>query len=109
MLTDKQWGPWVRHYGHGMPVQTGTIVEVATDEAVNPNKGEVIGRVGVAGVDLVNSWSWKPETRSKNLTKSLPIDLYRIKRPKGVEVLLELLEEISQPELEVDDQHVEYR
>ena len=48
MLTDKQWGPWIEHFGHGMPVQTGTIVEVTTYEAVNPNKGEVIGWVGVA-------------------------------------------------------------
>jgi hypothetical protein len=106
MLKDEQWGPWVRHFGQGMPVQAGTIVEVTTYEAVNPNKGEVIGRVGVAGVDLVKSWSWKPETRSKNPTKSLPIDLYRIKRPRGMEVLQELLKEIPQPELEVRPQHV---
>lgn len=98
MLTDKQWGPWIEHFGHGMPVQTGTIVEVATYEVVNSNKGGVIGCLGVAGVDLVNSWSWKPETRSKNPTKSLPIDLYRIKRPRGVAVLHELLQELPQPE-----------
>ena len=98
MLTDKQWGPWIEHFGHGMPVQTGTIVEVAPYEVVNSNKGGVIGCLGVAGVDLVNSWSWKPETRSKNPTKSLPIDLYRIKRPRGVAVLHELLQELPQPE-----------
>ena len=54
-MMDKEWGPWVRHYGQGMPVHSGTVVEVVTFETVRPAKGEVSGRGGVAGVDLVNS------------------------------------------------------
>ena len=98
MLMDKQWGPWIEHFGHGMPVQAGTLVEVFSLEPARQAKDGVTHIIGVAGVDLVKSWTWNLEARSK--TKSLPIDLYRIKRPRGMEVLLELLEEISQPELE---------
>ncbi len=66
MLKDEQWGPWVRHYGQGMPVQAGTVVEVVTYEALNPNNGEVLSRVGVAGVDLVHSWSSQPAHMWRN-------------------------------------------
>jgi hypothetical protein len=96
MLKDEQWGPWVRHYGQGMPVLAGTVVEVLSLESAKQAKNGVVRRVGIAGVDLVNSWSWQPETRSK--TKSLPIDLYRIKRPRGMEVLQQWLQELPQPE-----------
>lgn len=100
-MMDQEWGPWVRHHGQGMPVQAGTVVEVVTFDAIRPAKGEVRSRVGVAGVDLVKSWSW---ATSRNYTKSLPIDLYRVKRPKGLEVLQGLLVEIPKPELE-EQQH----
>jgi hypothetical protein len=81
-----QWGPWVGHDGKGMPVPAGTIVEVFSDEDPrNPRNGPVC-RVGIAGVDLLSSWHWTPQTRSTQV--SLPIDRYRVKRPKGLGVLL---------------------
>lgn len=82
------WGPWHRHDGSGMPVSSGTVVEVQTLEPRRPKDGPS-RRVGIAGVDLVHSWHWTPDRVTR--PGSLPIDLYRVRRPKGMCVLDELL------------------
>ena len=40
---------------------------------------------GIAGVDLMYSWHWTHQTRL--ILNWLPIDYYRVKRPKGLDVL----------------------
>ena len=69
------WSPWKRHDGSGMPVPKGTIVEVFSGEDPKTARGGVVQRIGVAGIDLIQSWYWTAETRDTQ--RALPIDRYR--------------------------------
>lgn len=73
------WGPWLRHDGRSMPVPKGTIVEAFSEEDPKTAKDGIVRRIGIAGIDLVQSWFWTPETRGTQ--SSLPIDLYRVMGP----------------------------
>jgi hypothetical protein len=77
------WGPWIRHDGQSMPVPAGTIVEVFTEEDPETALDGVICQIGIAGIDLVQSWHWDTQTRCDQ--QALPIDRYRIMRPLGLE------------------------
>lgn len=66
-----------------MPVPAGTIVEVFTEEDPETALDGVICRIGIAGIDLVQSWHWDTQTRCNQ--QALPIDRYRIMRPRGLE------------------------
>ncbi len=83
------WGPWIRHDGQGMPVPDGTIVEVFSKEDPTTAEYGVVRRLGIAGVDLVHSWHWTEMTRSSQ--HALPIDRYRIKMPRGLDMLVDTL------------------
>lgn len=85
------WGPWIRHDGQGMPVPAGTIVEVFTDDEPETVLDGVVRKVGIAGVDLVHSWHWTTQTKSTQ--PALPIDHYRIKRPRGLGMLIAAMTE----------------
>jgi hypothetical protein len=87
----ERWGPWKRHYGGGMPIPAGTVVDVYTLAPFRSNKDGPRRMIGIAGVDLVRSWTWTPENRAT--FGSLPIDFYRVKRPRGLEVLEAILSE----------------
>jgi len=63
-----------------MPVPKGTIVEVFSREDPRSARNGVVQRIGVAGIDIVRSWHWTRETRSTQ--RSLPIDRYRVMRPR---------------------------
>jgi len=69
-----------------MPVPAGTIVEVLSKEDPETALDGIVRRVGTAGVDLVHSWHWTAQTRSTQ--DALPIDRYRIKRPRGLDILV---------------------
>jgi hypothetical protein len=58
-----------------MPVPKGTIVEVFSGEDPKTARGGVVQRIGVAGIDLIQSWYWTAETRDTQ--RALPIDRYR--------------------------------
>lgn len=49
------WGPWKRHDGRGMPVRVGTIVDAYTLVPKRFPKDGCRRKVGIAGVDLINS------------------------------------------------------
>ncbi len=87
----EQWGPWKRHHGDGMPVPAGTLVDVYTLVPKRFPKDGDRRKIGIAGVDLINSWNWRPETR--NSRRCLPIDFYRVGRPRGLTILEGLLAE----------------
>ncbi|MBF9060308.1 hypothetical protein HKCCSP123_14075 [Rhodobacterales bacterium HKCCSP123] len=90
-MQQQQWGPWIRHRGGGMPVPAGTLVDVYTLAPLRSSRDGPRRKVGIAGVDLVKSWNWTPENRAT--FRSLPIDFYRIGRPKGLAFLEGLLEQ----------------
>ncbi len=92
----EQWGPWLRHHGGGMPVKVGTLVDAYTLVPKRFPKDGDRRKVGIAGVDLVNSWNWTPKNRAT--FPSLPIDFYRVRRPKGLSILEGLL--VKDAELE---------
>ena len=89
------WGPWIRHDGQGMPVPAGTIVEVLSKEDPETALDGIVRRVGTAGVDLVHSWHWTAQTRFTQ--HALPIDRYRIKRPRGLDILLVTMAQTPRP------------
>ncbi len=91
----KPWGPWIRHDGQDMPVPAGTIVEVFTYDEPETVLDGVVRRVGTAGVDLVHSWHWTAQTRTTQ--HALPIDRYRIKRPRGLDILVGSMAEAPIP------------
>jgi hypothetical protein len=63
-----------------MPAPKGTIVDVFSREDPRSARNGVVQRIGVAGIDLFSSWYWTRETRSTQ--RSLPIDRYRVMRPR---------------------------
>ena len=66
-----------------MPVPAGTIVEVFTEEDSETALDGVIWQIGIAGIDLVESWHWDTQTRCDQ--QALPIDRYRIMRSRGLD------------------------
>jgi hypothetical protein len=90
------WGPWKRHDGRSIPVPKGSIVEVFSEEDPKEARNGVVQRIGIAGIDLVLSWYWTAETRSKQ--RSLPIDRYRLMRQGLRSFILEPVLEERVPE-----------
>jgi hypothetical protein len=94
MISEREgdWGPWIRHMGGGMPVPHGTVVEVYT--LIIPTDG-VVQKIGIAGVDLIKSWNWTPKGRAN--FRSAPIDFYRVRKPRGLLVLEDILASVTEP------------
>ena len=86
----EEWGPWIEHDGRGCPV-VGMWVHrvydmVAVDVSDGVLKNEKIGRVKDAGS---RSWSW---TRGY-----ARVIRYRIRKPRGLAILENLIENLPQP------------
>lgn len=72
-----------------MPVPAGTLVEVNTLAKFRTPRDGPRRKIGIAGVDFVKSWGWTPANRTT--FGSLPIDFYRVARPRGLTMLERLL------------------
>ncbi len=79
------WSGWIRHNGSGLPVPVGTVVEVFSAADPSTARNGVVSRIGIAGVDIKCSWFWTLESRDTQ--RALPIDSYRVRRPKGMIVI----------------------
>lgn len=82
-----EWGPWKQHDGRGCPVQRGTIVEVVFEDRFG-FQNRMIGCVD--GGDH-SSWNWSFFPELKKITR------YRKKRPKGLQILRDIAENIDMP------------
>ncbi len=77
----EEWGPWIEHDGKGCPC-LGQVVH-----AVFKNGAELIG---VAGSRTGASWTWA-------LQNGVPLVRYRIRKPRGLTILEELLADLPAP------------
>lgn len=85
-----EWGPWQEHDGKGCPC-AGQWVHVVSDEGT-----EIEGIAGLrdgactrAGLPWDASWCWHPAAQK--------IIRYRIRHPKGMAILEQLLADIPAP------------
>lgn len=90
-MSDEEWGPWIEHDGRGCPC-VGEMVHVVvrSEDGRDPKSGGWKGAytelnpweaIGVA--ENGGSWCWNHGWH--------PVDRYRIRKPKGLKILEELL------------------
>lgn len=87
MTYDKDgWGPWIEHDGRGCPC-AGMFVETITRGGVREShfaecvivfRGEIIGRLRM---NFPSMWVWCQVNPSDQIIR------YRIRKPRGMEVL----------------------
>ena len=84
------WSEWRKHDGSGLPEGlNGATVEVRTTGPITGNAPDGMSALGLAGVTLIRSWRWTPESRALPVwhprwTSSQPIDEYRVwEMPSG--------------------------
>ena len=88
VFNEDGWTDWIDHDGKGCPC-VGWMVEVETNEySTNGNSMQ-----GIAGVDIVHSWHWD---RHRTHCAS-PIHRYRVRKPKGAEMLEQLVQNTNMP------------
>ena len=94
-MSDEQWGPWIDHDGSNYPVPVGTVVQ-----AVRGNKSSVVCVVRHLN-PYHNAWLW--ESLSDH-TLDQRVVKYRIRKPKGLTMLENILAEVEtkQPKVYVD-------
>jgi hypothetical protein len=90
-MMEEEWGPWIEHDGKGRPVQEGVIVH-----RVYANGSEWCAPIGTTrvapasyhGERFVTSWDWsRPGI-------SVPVIRYRIRRPKALRELIDMVENL---------------
>ena len=81
------WGPWVTHDGRGCPVRAGTIVEVVYEDRF----GYQNRSIGCTDGSSYSSWDWTYYPELKKIVR------YREKKPKGLEMLREIVETLDTP------------
>ena len=86
-LMQEEWGPWVQHDGGGCPVAAGTVVEVVSEDRF----GYLLNIVGQTDGDSYSSWDWQHFPELKKIIR------YREKKPKGLQILQEVLNELDVP------------
>jgi hypothetical protein len=92
-----EWGPWVDHDGMGCPCR-GQIAHMIFRKAGywNPKmlrRGQAIGPsewIGIAGPHLTDgSWDWS--------LGHIPIIHYRIRKPLGLTILEQVMQDLPLP------------
>ncbi len=81
------WGPWKLHDGSGCPVPRGTIVEVVFEDRF----GYQNRAIGTVDGDSHSSWDWSFYPELKKIVR------YREKKPKALEMLREIAENLDLP------------
>jgi hypothetical protein len=92
-----EWGPWIEHDGKGCPC-VGQFVHVVFKRDVKPkNSGAGSGRyinkrewIGITNpTSAGGSWNWN--------TGFVPIVRYRIRKPRGLTILENLISDLPVP------------
>lgn len=87
---DQEWGPWIEHDQSGIPVPIGTLVHRVFD--IPPDFGVAEGQaefVGIVTADERGSWSGS--------IFASQIIRYRIRKPRGMAILSDLVESLPEP------------
>ena len=86
----EEWGPWIEHDGKGCPcvgqvVQVATVVNLLGEEKTHPAMTAMGGP----------SWHWAKTCLPPNVWQH--IIRYRIRRPKGMAILENLIADLPAP------------
>jgi len=82
-----EWGPWVMHDGLGCPVRRGTIVEVVFEDRF----GYQNRTIACADGGDHSSWNWTFFPELKKIVR------YREKKPKGLQMLQDIVAKTDVP------------
>lgn len=97
----EEWGPWIEHDGKGCPVIKGETVETVFSQPF----GEEVGQ-GVAGSGGGGSWAWR-KIRYVGIVcydeSSAPIIRYRVRRPRALQQLIQVVENLPAPSKQYED------
>lgn len=85
---NKEFGPWIDHDGIGRPVPCGTIVEVEAENIT----GLIKRHISVAIGDKGTAWDWS----SVSLNQPWRVIRYRVRRPRGMEMLDQILVDVRE-------------
>jgi hypothetical protein len=77
----EEWGPWIRHDGKGCPCAGSYVESEQRDGLIEQHIAE-----GVNPELIASAWDW-----SSHLYRDLDIIAYRIRKPRGLTILEELL------------------
>ncbi|WP_243612946.1 hypothetical protein [Shimia aestuarii] len=92
---DEEWGPWIEHDGRGIPVPVGTVVNV-----LGSHGSDIMDIIRDTNADIPSGattawhWSFWPAIY---LRKYEHVTRYRIRKPRGMQILEGLLEQIDAP------------
>lgn len=92
----EEWGPWIEHDGKGCPVPFGTFLHVVTIGGK-----EQIGPLREEGASGVTYFEWQEVIRYQGRDDNCIIR-YRIRKPKGLTILENLISEIPQPQERIE-------
>lgn len=104
------WGPWIEHDGKGCPVQ-GMLVEthLRNGKVRQSIAGAECFKSGLSPNSPLSAWVWDegktayrwPDGEVGRVNTNWQIIRYRIKHPRGLEILEGILAEIDAPVREV--------
>lgn len=86
---EEEWGPWISHTPGPCPVMVGVYIMI---DAVKPWSGEIITLEGVVSQENTTHEVWY----SYGDGVWGRITRYRIKKPKGLKILEEILENLPE-------------
>ena len=91
-MTSEEWGPWIEHDGNGCPC-VGMWCQVVFDDAGNAivSNGRVSGNIFEGTVSGKHGWHGPDEI-------GFEVIRYRIRKPRGLTVLEDLLENLPERE-----------
>lgn len=94
-MSDEQWGPWIEHDGKGCPCVGSVVTIVAVKNLI----GDIHELVTTAKGG--NSWRWRIHGVPPN--KAQRIIRYRIRKPRALQQLIDMVENLPAPVKERTD------
>lgn len=93
-MSDEGWGPWIEHDGEGLPPGLAGRRICAVFEGA---PGDFSEAEGVAGSCQAYSWDWRWWHRpAPDGFLVARIVRYRVRKPRGVKILEELIVDLPQ-------------
>jgi hypothetical protein len=93
-MSDEEWGPWVDHDGKGCPVQAGTYLQMEVNIAPTHVTGawvQLAPKLFEGRVITTTSRNWTWTKGFANIVR------YRVRKPKGLTMLEELIQNLPAP------------
>jgi hypothetical protein len=115
MTVSEEWGPWIEHDGRGCPVPAGTLVTLEyVEDAIFVTSAGPTGERGrfriMRAEGRPGSWTygnphsketWSPADSGSGRLAT-PIIRYRIRKPRALIQLIDMVENLTAPTERVD-------